>query len=66
MELLHTPALEVGEDTERGGELFKRHGLLPSNPFFPKKIPKENASLEKGDKDCHLCLFSIFYQKSGP
>lgn len=66
MELLHTPALELGEDTERDGELFKKHGLFYSNLFFPKKTTKEDAGLEKGDKDCHLHLFSISYQKSGP
>lgn len=66
MELLHTAALEQGEDTEMGDEHFKKHGLLHSNLFFPKKIIKENAGLEKGDKDCHLRLFSIFYQRSGP
>lgn len=35
--------------------------------FFPKKKNlKENAGLERGDKECYLCLFSIFHWKFDP
>lgn len=37
MELLHVPALELGEDFQMGDEHSKKHGLLNSNFFFPKK-----------------------------